>query len=138
MDSRIIAVAGAVLVAGVGACSSPPSAVGTHTAQVNINGTNINPPPTVRCIQQGWNWIIETPEKDSGFRAAFSTGDQITAQSVEIRGLDGFTGAYWQGTVGDGEATIDNGTVRITGTAGGEFEGSTDEATATFDIETRC
>jgi hypothetical protein len=138
VDSRIIAVAGAVLVAGLGACSTPPAAVGTHTARVSINGKNISPPPAIRCIQQGWNWLVETPDKESGFRAAISTGDKITAQSVEIRGLDGFTGAFWEGTNGDGKATVDNGRITISGTAQGEFEGNSDEATATFDIETKC
>ena len=138
MDSRIIACVGAVLVAGTAACSAPEPAVGDHTAQVTINGTNISPPPGIWCVQQGWNWIIETPDAETGLRAAISTGDTITAQSVEIRGLDGFTGAYWQGTIGDGKATIDNGRISITGTAQGSFEGNTDTATATFDIETKC
>jgi hypothetical protein len=128
------------LVAAAAGCGSPPSAVGTHTAQVKINGQRIEPAPSIRCMQQGWNWIIETPNREGpGFRAAISTGEKAVAQSVEIRELENFTGSYWQGTVGDGTASMNSGgTISISGTAKGEFGDNSDAAEVTYDITTKC
>lgn len=140
MNSRVIAIGGIVLVAGVAGCSAPAKALGTHTAQVMINGADIGAERPVRCTQTGWAWSISTPaDEESGFSAAISTGPQLAAHSVQIRDLGGFTGGFWEGTVGEGHASIDGDTFTISGTAKGSFaHNPTAGADATFEIRTNC
>jgi hypothetical protein len=139
VNSRIVVVLGAVSVAALAACSSSQPALGTRTAQVTVNGERTAKMP-VECSQAGWTWLIsDFGEETPGFSASVSTGEKVAAHSVEIRDLEGFTGAFWEGTVGDGKATIDNSTITITGTAKGSFaENPTAAAEATYEIETTC
>ncbi|WP_193048055.1 lipoprotein LpqH [Mycolicibacterium baixiangningiae] len=139
MNNRIVMVLGAVSVAALTACSGSQPALGTRTAQVTVNGEKTAKIP-VECSQAGWTWLIsDFGEETPGFSASMSTGENVAAHSVEIRDLEGFTGAYWEGTVGDGKATIDNSTITITGTAKGSFaENPTAAAEATYEIETTC
>jgi lipoprotein LpqH len=131
---------GAVLAAAaIGGCAAPPAALGTHTAQVTINGRPTGEAHRVTCSQFGWNWTIETLSESRGFTAMFQTGDTVTARSVQIRDLGGFTGSYWQYTVGDADASVAAGTFKIAGTAVGyTSERPTDTVPATFTIETSC
>jgi lipoprotein LpqH len=58
---------------------------------------------------------------------------------VQIRDLEGFTGSYWQGTVGEGKATVEGDKITIIGTAEGSFaDNPAGEANATYRIETSC
>ncbi|BCI53346.1 hypothetical protein NIIDNTM18_26240 [Mycolicibacterium litorale] len=139
MNNRIVMVFGAASMAALTACGGSPPALGTRTAEVTVNGERAAKIP-VECSQAGWNWLIsDFGEETPGFSASLSTGEKVTAHSVEIRDLEGFTGAYWEGTVGDGKATIDGRTITITGTAKGEFaDNPATAAEATYEIQTTC
>ncbi|MCK0174138.1 MULTISPECIES: lipoprotein LpqH [Mycobacteriaceae] len=140
MDNRIIAVLAASAVGLLGACSSPEPALGARTAEVTVNGEGSGSKYPVECSQAGWTWLISTfDEAKPGFSASIQTGEGVDAHSVQIRDLEGFTGSFWQGTVGEGKATIANDKITITGQAEGSFaDDPTGEANATFRIETRC
>jgi ipoprotein LpqH len=131
--------AASVVVAGAVGCSTPPPALGGSTAHVTINGQNVADAQPVNCSQNGWTWFIETPGKQQGFTAVLRTGDKLTADSVEIRDLGGFTGGFWSGTVGNAEATFTGQSYTISGEAQG-YQGtnSTDQASAKFRIEADC
>lgn len=137
MDIRLVAAAATLILAG---CGSQAAAIGTHTAQVTINGKDAGNALQVNCSQVGWNWVIESPGEKSGFTAAVETGGTPAAHSVQIRDLGGFTGSYWEGTVGKGELSITgDGVFTISGTAEGSYaDDPTGEATATFEIQTSC
>lgn len=139
MNNGIVLGLGAVSVAALTACGASPPALGTRTAEVTINGERTGQIP-VECSQAGWTWLIsDFGDKTPGFTVNMSTGEKVTAHSVQIRDLEGFTGAYWEGTVGDGSATVDGRTITVTGTAKGEFaDNPATAAEATYEIETKC
>ena len=132
--------AGALLVAaGVAGCASPPPALGTHTAQVTINGRDTGRAHQISCSQFGWDWKIETLNEAPGFTAMVQTGDTVTAELANFSDLGGFTGTYGQDVVGDAEARVTGGTFLISGTAVGfHSQQPSETATATFTIKTDC
>lgn len=132
-------VAAVATLGAVTACSAPPSALGGSTAQVTINGESTGGPHPVVCSQHGWAWTVETPDEEHGFSAAFRTEGPPSAQSVQITDLGGFTGSFWEDTVGNGRAGVANGRFRITGTARGAFtDNPTDAVEAIFEIDAHC
>lgn len=139
MNNRIVMVLSAASAVALSACGGSEPALGTRTAQVSLNGVETARIP-VECSQAGWTWLIsDFGEQTPGFSASVSTGENVTAHSVEIRDLEGFTGAYWEGTVGAGKATIDNSRITITGTAKGSFaDNPTAAAEANYQITTTC
>ena len=138
METRHIAVAAAVLVAGLAGCSSPPAALGGTTAKVTIDGKDTGNPHAVTCSQTGWAWTIETPDKAKGFTAVLGTGGDVTVKSVDFRDFAGFSGTFWDG-IGKAEATGVGGKYTITGSADGNFtDNPSKEVTATFRIEAHC
>lgn len=126
----------AILIAG---CSNGYAALGTHTATVFINGVEVDRRLPVRCDQIRWNWYIETLEDAPGFTAQIQTGDAVFARGLTIEQLGGFTGSFWDGTVGRGDAEISDGTVKMSGVAEGYYQRDPNEdATAEFLIRTDC
>jgi ipoprotein LpqH len=139
MEIRHIAVAAAVLVAGLAGCSSPAPALGGTTAKVTINGKDTGNPHAVRCSQTGWAWTIETPDKTKGFTAVLDTGDTVSAKSVNFHDFGGFTGGYWADKIGKAEVSGVGGKYTITGSADGSFTDNPSNAvTTTFRIEASC
>ena len=124
---RRFLVAAAVLAAAVAGCSSPPAALGNHDAKVMINGKATNALQPVTCNQTGQAWTIKTVDKDPGFTATIQLGDEVKAQTVEIRNL------------GKAQARVSPGKFSISGEAQGAFADKPNQsATATFDITTTC
>ena len=139
MEIRHIAVAAAVLVAGLAGCSSPAPALGGTTAKVTIDGKDTGNPHAVRCSQTGWAWTIETPDKTKGFTAVLDTGDTVSAKSVDFHDFGGFTGSYWADKIGKAEVSGVGGKYTITGSAAGSFTDNPSNAvTTTFRIEASC
>ena len=139
MEIRHIAVAAAVLVAGLAGCSSQPPALGGTTAKVTIDGKDTGNPHAVRCSQTGWAGTIETPDKTKGFTAVLDTGDTVSAKSVDFHDFGGFTGSYWADKIGKAEVSGVGGKYTITGSAAGSFTDNPSNAvTTTFRIEADC
>lgn len=136
---HMVAVVGSIAVVGLAGCSTPEPTLGGTTATVSIDGNDTGGAHAVRCRQTGWSWHIETLEKKNGFIAVLSTETGITAKSVEFRGFDGFTGAFWADTIGDAEVTGAAGSYTITGTADGTFDDKPiDAVSAKFRIQANC
>ncbi len=136
---RRFLVAAAALVTAVAGCSSPPAALGNHDAKVMINGKATNALQPVTCNQTGQSWTIKTVDKDPGFTATIQLGDEVKAQTVEIRNLGNFTGTYWDDNLGKAQARVSPGKFSISGEAQGAFADKPNQsATATFDITTTC
>lgn len=133
----LAAVAAAMLL--VSGCSSGYAALGTRTAAVSLNGNDIGERPAIECEQNRWNWYIETVEESPGFVVQMQTGDSVIARGVQIENLGGFTGSYWDGTVGSADAEVTDRTFRVTGTAKGYYQrDSSETTTAEFVIRTDC
>jgi hypothetical protein len=148
---RIVAVTAAVVaVAGVAACSSEPQPNHLSQASVTINGNTVASKQSVTCSQQVNNlpgskpqsfWTIAVGDRSvSGIRAMLNNSDQnLTAESVHILNLGGFTGSYSKDNGGQANATFSAETFTITGQADG-FNTYTpgEPATATFKIVATC
>jgi Mycobacterium 19 kDa lipoprotein antigen len=148
---RIVVVAAAVVaVAGVAACSSEPPPNHPSQASVTINGNTVASKQSVTCSQQEnnvpgskpqWFWTLAVGDRDvSGVRAMLNGSDEnLTAESVHILNLGGFTGSYSGGDGGEANATFASETFTITGKADGFNTYKPDEpATATFKIVATC
>jgi hypothetical protein len=132
------AVVAAVTITASG-CSAGYDAVGTRTAQVLINGVDIGERPQIRCEQVQWVWYVQTLRATPGFTAQVRTGETVEPRALQIDDLGGFTGSYWDGTVGAAAASIVEGTLILTGTAEGYFhDAPKEDVTARFAIRTDC
>lgn len=142
--------AAVVAVAGVAACSSEPPPNHPSQASVTINGNTVASKQSVTCSQQAnnlpgskpqWFWTLAVGDRDvSGVRAMLNGSDEnLTAESVHILNLGGFTGSYSGGDGGEANATFASETFTITGKADGFNTYKPDEpATATFKIVATC
>ena len=99
-----IAVAAAVTVALLGACTPRPPTQLSSTASVTVNGHDANF-HVVKCGQLGWTRTIDIGGNFAGAKVVIDEGAQpASAESVQIRNLGGFTGMYSRG--GDGDADM--------------------------------
>jgi ipoprotein LpqH len=140
-----LAVAGAVVVSGIQACSEPPPdsppqhGLPPGTASVSINGHDTGTNYTVVCNQIQWLLTIETLEAAPGFTVLVEKGPEATAKFVKIRDVAGFTGSFWRDGVGDGEATRAPDAYTIAGTAYGVHADKSNRPTnATYVIKAAC
>jgi ipoprotein LpqH len=139
MEIRHIAVTAAVLAVPLAGCSSPAPALGSTTAKVTIDGRDTGNPHNVTCVQTGWAWTIQTPDKDKSFTAVLDTGDKIAVRSVDFHNFGGFNGTYVVNQVGKAEVTGVGGRYTITGSAQGSFaDDANKDVSATFRIEASC
>ena len=135
---RALTVAVLSVALGATGCSSGWDALGTRTATVLLNGQEVAQ-PKVQCDQVQWVWHIRSLQEQPGFSAQVHTGDTVEPRAVQIEGLGGFTGSYWDLTVGSAEASVENRTFTVTGTAEGYYASDPAErSTADFEIHTDC
>jgi hypothetical protein len=84
-------------------------------------------------------WNIKTPGEPTKLTAFLHTDGDVSVQSVDFRDLGGFTGAFWEGRIGEAEVTGQGGKFTISGSADGSFKDNPSNAvTATFRIEASC
>jgi hypothetical protein len=77
------------------------------------------------------NGHVEAVVMVSGYRAI--------PQWVKIRDIDGFTGSFWQGGVGDAHAEVANGAYTISGSAHGINSSNPNKVVTTdFKITAGC
>jgi ipoprotein LpqH len=138
-------VAAAAMLAVAG-CSSappeyqpPPGALVAGTAQVTINGQDTGTTEAVQCDSAGSLTIITTGDQASGVTAMVSNKDELTAESVIINNLGGFTGSYNAGLGGTAKVTMTGRTYDITGTADGfNTDNPSFRSSGTFAIKVSC
>ena len=101
----------------------PPGALVAGTAQVTVNGEDAGTTEAVQCLSIGPLTTITTGDDASGVTAMVSNAAGLTAQSVGIHDLGGFTGSYNAGLgdrAGDkAKITMTGRTYDISGTADG-------------------
>ncbi|OBH08828.1 MULTISPECIES: lipoprotein LpqH [unclassified Mycobacterium] len=129
-----------VLIAGVGVagCGAGPT-VPRKAARLTIDGaTHTTRPPA--CSQNQQYRTIDIKDRDGGVEAVVLTsGYRVMPQWVKIRNVDGFTGSFWEGGVGDAHADVTNDAYTITGSAYGINSSNPDKVVTTeFKIIAEC
>jgi ipoprotein LpqH len=142
---RIVLTVAALTAIAVAGCSSPPPAKpqpGTlvvGTAQVTVNDADAGTTHAVQCTAAGSLTTITTGDDQSGVTAMVSNEDGLTAESVSIRNVGGFTGSYNAGLGGEANVTMTGRTYAITGTADGfATDKPSFRANGTFAIKVSC
>ena len=93
----------------------PAGALVAGTAQVTVNGNDLGQFHVVKCSPAGNFLTISTGNDEQGSTAIVSNADGLTAKSVAIRDLGGFTGSFNQGLGGNATVSLDGATYTITG-----------------------
>lgn len=140
MPDRIAAaIAAALALVPLAACSSRPPSQIASTASVAIDGNNRNF-HIVKCGQFEWTRTIEIGGDFSGAKVSIDeSAQQPLTQSVHIRNLGGFSGMYSRGGDGDADTSISGGKYTISGTANGyKTDKPGEPASATFKIVVTC
>ncbi|MGZ8812673.1 MAG: lipoprotein LpqH [Mycobacterium sp.] len=144
MRTRLLA--GATTALALAGCSSGPPAyqpgpgmLVSGTAQVTVNGQNAGTTDAVQCDSTGTLTTITTGDEASGVIAIVSNKDQLTAESVAIRDLGGFTGSYNAGFSETAKVTMTGRTYDISGTADGfDTDSPSFRKSGTFSIKVSC
>ncbi|OBG56361.1 MULTISPECIES: lipoprotein LpqH [unclassified Mycobacterium] len=119
MRNRLLAVVVLVIagfgLAGCGQAQTTPR----KAARLTIDGaTHSTRPPS--CSQNQQYRTIDIKDRDGAVEAVVLTsGYRVMPQWVKIRNVDGFTGSFWEGGVGDAHAEVTNDAYTITGSAYG-------------------
>ena len=103
MRMRFVAVA-VTVVAGVAGCAQAQTVPRT-AARLTIDGATHSARPAA-CSQNQAYRTLDIPDCDGSVEAVvLLSGDRVIPQWVKIRNIDGFTGSFWEGGVGDAHAT---------------------------------
>lgn len=140
MQNRIVVLTAAMLaVAGLGACSPRPQTPLSSTASVTVdgNGATIH---VVKCTQMEWLRTIRIGGDLAGATVVIDgRAERLTAQSVRIHNLGGFTGMYSRDGDGDANMSFSGDKFTITGTANGfKTDKPNEAASAPFKIIATC
>ncbi|OBI43310.1 lipoprotein LpqH [Mycobacterium sp. E796] len=140
MANRMVVVAAAALaVAGLGACSPKAQTQLSSTASVTVNGNDakIN---VVKCSQLEWYRTIDIGGDFAGAKVVIDQRvEPLTAQSVRIQNLGGFTGMYSKDDGGNADMSLSGEKFTITGTANGfKTDKPNEPASASFKIIANC
>jgi len=123
----------------LGACSPKSQTQISSTASVTVNGTDakIN---VVNCKQQEWYRTIDIGGDFAGATVVIDERVQpLTALSVRIQNLGGFTGMYSKDDGGKADMSFSGDKFTITGTANGSSaDKPTEPMSADFKIIATC
>jgi hypothetical protein len=109
------------------------------TARIAIDGTELGQIDSVHCLLTPPLTTIVTGDQASGTSTVISNAKALTAESVAIRNLDGFTGSYHVNLPDRAEVTMTDNTYSITGSADGfTADNPSYTATRTFSIKVTC
>ncbi|ATA28641.1 lipoprotein LppE [Mycobacterium lepraemurium] len=126
------------VVAGIAGCSAAQT-VPRKAARLILDGaTHTTRPPSCRHDQM--YRTINIPDHDGGVEAVMLlSGYRVMPQWVKIRNVDGFTGSYWQGGVGDAHVDLTNDAYTITGSVYGINSANPNKVVTTdFKIVAEC
>lgn len=139
MQNRITAVAAALAATVLAACNSHPPGPVASTASVTVDG-KASTIHIVKCTQLEWYRTINLGSDFAGAKIVIDQrAEPVTAQSVRIQNLGGFTGMYSRGDGGTADMSLSGEKFTISGTANGyKTDKPGDAATAAFKIVTTC
>ncbi len=137
MQNRLLAVA-FIAVAGVAGCGQAQTTP-RKAARVTIDGATHTTPPAA-CSQLQSYRTIDIGDPNGHIEAVVVlSGNRAIPQWVKIRNVDGFTGSFWQGGVGDARAEVINSAYTMTGSAYGINSSNPNKVVTTdFKITAEC
>jgi Mycobacterium 19 kDa lipoprotein antigen len=132
----------AVFVLVAGACAvgcGHPQTTPRKAAHLTIDGSSHATRPAA-CHQDQLYRTIDIPDYDGGVEAVvLISGYRAIPKWVKIRNVDGFTGSFWQGGVGDAHADVTNDAYTIAGSAYGINSNNPNKVVTTdFKITAEC
>ena len=140
---RFLWLAGAALQLA-GCSSNPPEyqpgpgELVAGTAEIEVNGQQAET-TSVQCDTTGPLTTITTGDQTSGVTVMVSNQDELTAESVSINDVGGFTGSYNAGLGDAAEVSMTGRTFHISGTADGfETANPSFRVPGTFAIKVSC
>jgi len=137
--NRLLAVA-FVLMAGAGAAGcAQAQTTPRKPAHLTIDGASHTTRPAA-CSQDQAYRTIDIRDRDGAVEAVvLISGYRAIAQWVKIRNIDGFTGSFWEGGVGDAHADVTNNAFTIAGSAYGINSNNPNKVVTTdFKITAEC
>ncbi|MBI3215430.1 MAG: lipoprotein LpqH [Mycobacterium sp.] len=109
------------------------------TAHITVNDNDLGQFHAVSCTAAGPFTTITTGTDESGSTVVVSNESGLTAKSVSIHDLGGFTGSYTEGLAGNAKVTLEDATYKITGDADGfTTDKPSFRTTGTFTINVAC
>ena len=106
---------------------------------MTINDRALPATTAVQCVQIGSLTMITTGETAAGVKALVSNETGLTARSVTITDLAGFTGSYMQGLDGKADVSMTAQTYILRGSADGFVaDNPSARTTGTFAIQVAC
>jgi Mycobacterium 19 kDa lipoprotein antigen len=132
-------VAGAfALVASIAGCAEPQTTP-RAAAHLTIDGAS-HPARPPACSQVQSYRTIDIRDRDGQVEAVvLLSASRAIPQWVKIRNIDGFTGSFWQGGVGEAHVDVTNSAYTITGSAYGINSGNPNKVVTTdFKITAEC
>ncbi len=119
MPNRMLAVGFVLAVAGGVAGCAGTQTTPLRAARLTIAGTtHMARPPA--CSQEQSYRTIDIRDHDGSVEAVvLLSGYRAIPQWVKIRNVDGFTGSFWEGGVGDARADVTKEAYTISGSAYG-------------------
>jgi hypothetical protein len=140
MQNRIVVsvVFAAAMVGSVSACSETQTSP-LKAAHLTLDGSSHTTRPPA-CRQEQSYRTITIHERDGQVEAVVLTsGDRVMPQYVKIRNIDGFTGSFYAGGVGDAHADLTKRQYTIAGSAYGINRSNPDKVVTTdFKITAEC
>jgi Mycobacterium 19 kDa lipoprotein antigen len=140
VHNRLVARIGVALVLGatIAGCAQAET-VPRRAARLTIDGNAHNTRPPA-CSQNQSYRTIDIREHDGRVEAVvLLSGDRVIPQWVKIRNVDGFTGSFWEGGVGDAHVDLAKNTYTITGSAYGINNSNPNKVVTTdFKIAAEC
>jgi Mycobacterium 19 kDa lipoprotein antigen len=137
VHNRLVALA-VLVIASVAGCAESQT-VSRKAAHLTIDGATHTTPPAACSQDQGYR-TVDIPDRDGKVEAVvLLSGDRVIPQWVKIRNIDGFTGSFWEGGVGNAHADVTRSAFTITGSAYGINTSNPNKAVTTdFTITAEC
>ena len=129
MQNRSLAAA-FIVIACVAGCSQAETTP-RKAAHLTIGGTTHTTRPPACSQLQSYRTIDVRDQNGQIEAVVLLSGDRAIPQWVKIRNIDGFTGSFWQGGVGDAHADVTNSAYTISGSAYGINSSNPNKAVTT-------
>jgi hypothetical protein len=122
VQTRLLAV-GFILIVGMAGCGQAQT-MPRKAARVTIDGATHTARPAACSQIQSYRTIDIGDQNGQPEAVVVLSGDRVIPQWVKIRNIDGFTGSFWLGGVGDAHADVTNSAYTISGNAYGINSGN--------------
>ncbi|MEC4765653.1 lipoprotein LpqH [Mycobacterium sherrisii] len=128
---------GALVAAAAGCATAQNTPLGAAHLTINGVGHAARPPA---CSQLQSYRTIDIPDRDGHVEAVvLLSASRAIPQWVKIRNIDGFTGSFWLGGVGDAHVDVNDNAYTIAGSAYGINSANPNKVVTTdFKITASC